>query len=115
MGTAAQCMAAWYRRGALVGLLLDRGTDIQAKDSAVQTPLHMAASDGHEAAIGLLLDRGADTEAKDSAKRTPVRKRPSSCRATESRSSGHLPTSESKGTGSQTCGQRKRRRASSKR
>ena len=53
-------------------MLLDRGAEIEAKDSGGRTPLHIATGCGHEAIIGLVLDRGADIEAKDSYERTPL-------------------------------------------
>ena len=52
--------------------MLDREADIEAKDFAERTPLHMAASSGHGATTGLLLDRRADIEAKDSVNQTPL-------------------------------------------
>ncbi|CAG1999053.1 unnamed protein product [Fusarium graminearum] len=50
-----------------VKLLLERGADIEAKDSEYgQTPLLWAAKNGNEAVVNLLLEKGADIEAKDS-------------------------------------------------
>ena len=107
-------MAASNGHEAAIGLLLDRGAATEAKDSVRLTPLHTAAIGGRLDPIRLVPNRSADIEAKDSSELTLLnsrRKRPSSCEATESRSSGHPPTSESKGTGSQTWGRGKRPRA----
>ncbi|KAG7260387.1 hypothetical protein CRUP_006979 [Coryphaenoides rupestris] len=43
----------------MVGLLLDRGSQIDAKTRDGLTPLHCAARSGHDPAVELLLDRGA--------------------------------------------------------
>ncbi|OWT42519.1 Ankyrin repeat protein [Pochonia chlamydosporia 170] len=75
---------------AVVKLLLDKGADAEAKDdygqtplswaglvegedaTGHQTPLSLAAWNGHEAVVKLLLDKGADVEAKDEYGRTPL-------------------------------------------
>ena len=49
---------------AVVRLLLDRGANVNAKESG-GTALHQAAREGHEAIVLLLLDRGADVNAKE--------------------------------------------------
>ena len=48
-------------------LLLEKGADLESKDSEYsQTPLSWAAEYGHEAVVKLLLEKGADLESKDS-------------------------------------------------
>lgn len=49
---------------AVVILLLDQGSDVDAKAGYNQTPLHYAAWKGHMKVLKLLLDRGADIEAE---------------------------------------------------
>jgi len=47
--------------------LLDKGADLEARDSNYgRTPLSWAAENGREAVVKLLLDKGADLEAEDS-------------------------------------------------
>ena len=58
-------------RISVMRLLLDRGADINSKDDANQTPLHMAALSGQKLAMQLLLDRGADTNIRDLHNQTP--------------------------------------------
>ena len=47
----------------MVGLLLDRGAKIDARDKNRFTPLHTAASKNSADVCSLLLDRGADFDA----------------------------------------------------
>jgi ankyrin repeat protein len=57
----------------VVKLLLEKGAEIEAKDSEYgRTPLSWAAFDGHEAVVKLLLEKGAEVEAKDHHGRTPL-------------------------------------------
>lgn len=49
----------------IIGLLLDRGVDMEKRGSNGQTALLWAAEGGHEMAVQLLVDRGADCEARD--------------------------------------------------
>ena len=59
---------------AVVRLLLDRGADIESRDTEYgQSPLSLAARYGHEAVVRLLLDRGADTESRSRNGMTPLR------------------------------------------
>ena len=48
-----------------VASLLDRGADVNARNSAGQTPLILAAQNGHILSMRVLLDRGADINAQD--------------------------------------------------
>jgi ankyrin repeat protein len=50
----------------VVRLLLERGADLEFKDSGGQTPLSRAVINRHETVVRLLLERGADLEFKDS-------------------------------------------------
>ena len=52
--------------------LLDKGADVESKDSSGWTPLLWAAWNGNEEIIQLLLDKGADIESKDSSGLTPL-------------------------------------------
>jgi hypothetical protein len=45
-------------------LLIDKGAQVEAKDSGGYTPLHYAAYHGHVEIVRLLCDRGADVEAR---------------------------------------------------
>ena len=60
----------------IVKLLLERidsTSAINAKDSTLQqTPLHLAAYNGHKDVVEILLDAGADTRSRDKSGRTPV-------------------------------------------
>ncbi|KAJ1492211.1 ankyrin repeat-containing domain protein [Baffinella frigidus] len=55
----------------VVALLLEHNADVSAKSYHGRTPLHAAASAGHEAVSLLLLERGADVKAKSSSGQTP--------------------------------------------
>ena len=48
-----------------IGVLLDRGADIESKQNQGGTALHIAAQHGHTTCIGVPLDRGADIESKE--------------------------------------------------
>ncbi|KAJ6254964.1 ankyrin repeat family protein [Anaeramoeba flamelloides] len=55
--------------------LLKEGVDnINAKDNFGWTPLHYAASGGHQMCCWYILDAGADIEAKDDTGDTPLHK-----------------------------------------
>lgn len=54
------------------GILLNMGSDIEAKDKHQRTPLHLAARNGHTEVVQLLLSRGANIEAIDVARETPL-------------------------------------------
>ena len=74
-GWRALHVAAAVNDAEMVGLLLGRGADIEARNTAGWSPLHIAiaVADGMELA-GLLLDLGADIEAagRGSSVRTPL-------------------------------------------
>ena len=44
--------------------MLDKGAQLEAKNSNGSTPLHHAAAKGHVEIVRLLCDRGADVEAR---------------------------------------------------
>ena len=56
----------------LLGLLLDRGLDIEARDSYHNTPLHDTAIHGQGDALNLLLDYGAEIDANNFDCNTPL-------------------------------------------
>ncbi|KAI0447277.1 hypothetical protein F4803DRAFT_364494 [Xylaria telfairii] len=57
----------------IVKLLLEKGADLESKDTAYgRTPLSWAARNGHEGVVKLLLEKGADLESKDNSGRTPL-------------------------------------------
>jgi len=59
-------VVSYFGHSAVVRLLLDKGADIESKDSQYsQTPLSWAARNGHEAVVKLLLDKGTNLEPKD--------------------------------------------------
>lgn len=72
-GGATTLMAAAYNGDEEVAAdLVERGTDLEAKDEDGQTPLMYAANAGQTAIVGLLLDRGADVNARDKQSSTPI-------------------------------------------
>ena len=56
----------------LCTLLLDRGSDVNAKGNCQRTPLHYAVYKGNTELCTLLLDRGSDVNANDGWQRTPL-------------------------------------------
>ena len=44
----------------MVELLLEKGADVESKDTEGQTPLSWAAKNGHEAVVNVLLEKGAE-------------------------------------------------------
>ena len=53
-------------------LLIEKGVDVNAKDSLSMTPLHMAAMGGHKEIAELFIAKGADVSAKDVDGETPL-------------------------------------------
>src|SRR5207245_9851476 len=49
----------------LVKVLLDRGTDVNARNASGSTPLHDAALKGQTEVVRVLLEHGADVKAKN--------------------------------------------------
>ncbi|KAL6887036.1 hypothetical protein GGI43DRAFT_264528 [Trichoderma evansii] len=64
--------ASYYGHHAIVKLLVEKGANIEAKDSDGRTALLWAAEKGHQATVKLLVEKGADIEAKDSDGLTPL-------------------------------------------
>ncbi|KAI9767149.1 MAG: hypothetical protein M1839_004622 [Geoglossum umbratile] len=50
---------------AVTWLLLERGSNVNARDNSRRTALHWAATNGHEAVVRQLLKKGADASATD--------------------------------------------------
>lgn len=65
--------AAEFQRGDHVGLLIQSGAYVDARDNGQATPLHHAAGKGDVRIIGLLINAGADVNAKDCLGQTPLR------------------------------------------
>ncbi|PTB64857.1 hypothetical protein BBK36DRAFT_1170528 [Trichoderma citrinoviride] len=57
---------------AVVAFLLDGGVELDSKSSFDQTPLSLAAANGHANVVALLLDRGAAVDIKEDDGRTPL-------------------------------------------
>jgi ankyrin repeat protein len=66
-------MAARRGNVDVIGALLDGGADIEARDSAGDTPLRRAVNCNKVEAAKLLLARGADPRSKGSRALTPAR------------------------------------------
>ncbi|RYP58916.1 hypothetical protein DL769_008749 [Monosporascus sp. CRB-8-3] len=67
-------VASYYGHRAVVKLLLEKGAEIEAKDTEYRrTPLWWATEKGYEAVVKLLVENGADVESKESKDgRTPL-------------------------------------------
>jgi serine/threonine-protein kinase len=57
---------------AVATLLLDKGAEVNAKDHNGETPLHHAANSGDVDLVRVLLHHGADVNARDDSGRTPL-------------------------------------------
>jgi ankyrin repeat protein len=65
-------IGSYYGHYVIVKLLLDKGAEVEAKDSRYgQTPLSLAAENGYEAVVKLLLDKG-NARIEDSIGRTSL-------------------------------------------
>ncbi|KAH7230919.1 hypothetical protein BKA59DRAFT_504533 [Fusarium tricinctum] len=65
-------IGSYYGHYVIVKLLLDKGAEVEAKDSKYgHTPLSLAAENGYEAVVKLLLDKG-NARIEDSIGRTPL-------------------------------------------
>ena len=66
-------LASCFGHVSIANLLLDKGLDLEARDSNWgYTPLSWAAENGCEAVVKLLLDKGADLEARSNSSQTPL-------------------------------------------
>ncbi|XP_043779832.1 ankyrin repeat domain-containing protein 65 isoform X3 [Cervus elaphus] len=64
--------AVWKGHTGLVTQLLRQGANVEERDRAGRTPLHLAVLRGHVSLVRLLLQRGAQVGAADRAGRTPL-------------------------------------------
>ena len=55
-----------------MAVLTTAGADVNAADGRGSTPLHSAASQGHDSAVQLLAERGANLEAETKSGQTPL-------------------------------------------
>jgi ankyrin repeat protein len=76
-GTPLHCASSWSNKKEVVGLLIAKGADVNAKDDQgyyLETPLHKAAFWGNTEIIEFLIAKGADVNAKSSSNSTPLDK-----------------------------------------
>ncbi|KAK4203488.1 ankyrin repeat-containing domain protein [Triangularia verruculosa] len=64
--------AAKQGHNVVVGLLLEKGADANAKTTDQSTPLHLAVEGGHRLVVWELLAKGADVNARDGKGRRPI-------------------------------------------
>lgn len=57
-------VAAKWGKSNMVGVLLEKGGNIESKTRDGLTPLHCAARSGHEQVVDMLLERGAPISSK---------------------------------------------------
>ncbi|RDW85168.1 hypothetical protein BP6252_02758 [Coleophoma cylindrospora] len=65
-------LLGYFGEKVVLQLLLEKGSEIEAKDTYGRTPLIYTAQQGYEAVVKLLLEKGAEIEAKDTYGRTPL-------------------------------------------
>lgn len=71
-GTTALCAASLWGSDKIVGYLLDKGADIDARNTATNwSPLHAATFQEHGKVVRLLLEKGANVLSEDHKGRTP--------------------------------------------
>lgn len=63
-----------FRRAPIATLLLSQGAEVNAEDKHLVTPLHVAASTGHEEVARKLIQSGADVHKEDRWKSTALHK-----------------------------------------
>ena len=73
-GWTALHLAAFFGRTAMVGMLLDRGADANARstNSVANTPLHAAVAGGRVDSALTLIEAGAEVNAADGGGHTPL-------------------------------------------
>ena len=70
-GTALNA-AVWARHAKVAEVLLNNGANVNAKEKAGWTPLHIAANRPSEVLVKLLLKHGAEVNVKNRGHRTPL-------------------------------------------
>jgi len=64
LADAALRYAAQYNKVDLLPKLVEKGADVKKADADGQTPLHIAALNGHMEMVKALIEKGADVNAK---------------------------------------------------
>ena len=64
-GTPLHCASSWSNKKEVVELLIAKGADVNAKSNRGETPLHLAAYNGHKEIVVLLIDASANVNAQD--------------------------------------------------
>ena len=65
-------LATCYASTSLIGKLIEKGADVNGKDSEGRTPLHRAVKTNTSQSVELLLCKGADANALDKNMETPI-------------------------------------------